>query len=296
MSRLRGVIDHANLYGYSRFQVTDDAQVTIGLSADDFRQDIGAIERRQINPKLGLVWKAAPQTTLRLAAFRTLKRTLAGSQTLEPTQVAGFTQFFDDVTGTDARGAGIAVDQAFGKRWFAGLSWSGRNLRVPLGIEDAAILRHNADWTERKGDAYLYWLPTERIAASAGIDYADLDRGNDTRFNPFTELRTLKTPFSVAYFEPNRYSARISATQVRQHGTFVDAANASTRSTGKERFWVTDLSFALMLPRRAGSIGIAVLNAFDRNFRYYQDIDPTKAAQRDFEPGRRVFLTLDLAL
>lgn len=292
----KGTIKHANLHSYYQLQATENTQLTLGLSADDFQEDISSVERHQINPKFGLVWKAAPQTTLRIAAFRTLRRALTGNQTLEPTQVAGFTQFFDDINGTDARGAGIAVDQSFSRRWFAGLSYSGRDLRVPDNGTETGTGSGNLRWDERKADAYLYWLMGSRVAASAAAEYAAFDRGRDTRHNPFTELRTLKTPFSLAYFEPNRFSARVTATQVRQRGTFVDIGDSLARTTGKERFWVTDLSLDLMLPKRIGSVGIAVLNAFDRKFHYFQDIDPTKPAQRDFEPGRRVFLKLDLAL
>jgi hypothetical protein len=46
--------------------------------------------------------KKSPGTTLRAAAFRVLKRTLITDQTLEPTQVAGFNQFFDDANLTEA--------------------------------------------------------------------------------------------------------------------------------------------------------------------------------------------------
>ena len=53
-------------------------------------------DTNQFNPKFGIIWNPFPGTTVRAAAFRVLKRTLITDQTLEPTQVAGFNQFFDD--------------------------------------------------------------------------------------------------------------------------------------------------------------------------------------------------------
>ena len=48
---------------------------------------------------------------MRGASFRTLKRTVISSQTIEPTQVAGFNQFFDGANGTDAWRHAIAIDR-----------------------------------------------------------------------------------------------------------------------------------------------------------------------------------------
>ena len=53
-------------------------------------------DKDQFNPKFGVIWNPVPNTTLRGAIFRTLTRTLVEAQTVEPTQVAGFNQFFDE--------------------------------------------------------------------------------------------------------------------------------------------------------------------------------------------------------
>ena len=58
------------------------------------------MEQNEINPKAGVTVRATDTTTLRAAAFRVLKRNFVASQTLEPTNVAGFNQFFNDINGT----------------------------------------------------------------------------------------------------------------------------------------------------------------------------------------------------
>ena len=70
---------------------------TLGVSADDFQAE--GIEARKINPKLGVQWNVTDDVRLRAAAFQVVKGPLSTNRTLEPTQVAGFNQFFDDDAG-----------------------------------------------------------------------------------------------------------------------------------------------------------------------------------------------------
>ena len=78
-----------------------------------------------------------PGTTVRAAAFRVLKRTLVTDQTLEPTQVAGFNQFYDDVNGATSWRYGLGLDQKFGRDVFAGAEISKRGLsRLRSSIPD----------------------------------------------------------------------------------------------------------------------------------------------------------------
>jgi outer membrane receptor protein involved in Fe transport len=73
---------------------------TVGASVDSLSGDSLAEDTTQFNPKFGVTWNPFAATTVRAAAFRTVRRTLITEQTLEPTQVAGFNQFFDDVNLT----------------------------------------------------------------------------------------------------------------------------------------------------------------------------------------------------
>ena len=77
--------------------------MSAGTSGDFFDSDSAETpDEDQFNPKFGITWNPVPDTTLRAAAFSVLKRTLITDQTLEPTQVAGFNQFYDDENTTDA--------------------------------------------------------------------------------------------------------------------------------------------------------------------------------------------------
>ena len=93
---------------YSQVNYPANLSVSIGLSVDFF--DGQLVDKNIVNPKLGLQYDLTPDTTLRAAVFRVLKRTLLENQTLEPTQVAGFNQFFDDPPATESIRYGVAID------------------------------------------------------------------------------------------------------------------------------------------------------------------------------------------
>ena len=103
---------HTNSYFYAYpLLLNGDLSFTLGASYDDLEDpDFGT---DGLNPKFGAVWDMAPDSTVRIAAFETLKRTLAADQTLEPTNIAGFNQFYDDFDATETKVYGIGFDQKF---------------------------------------------------------------------------------------------------------------------------------------------------------------------------------------
>jgi hypothetical protein len=99
--------NYNNAYLYSHIgRETQAARATIGFSLDDLRQ--GLLVRREACPKLGVSISSKTGTLLRAAAFKSVRRQLVSNQTLEPTQISGFNQFFDDVNGARAWRYGAA--------------------------------------------------------------------------------------------------------------------------------------------------------------------------------------------
>jgi hypothetical protein len=85
------------------------------------------------NPKVGLLWSPSDALTVRAAAYRVMKRRLVSEQGLEPTQVVGFNQYFDDENGDDrARrsGRGGCTALASGSH-----RWRGRRARSPRAAD-----------------------------------------------------------------------------------------------------------------------------------------------------------------
>ncbi|HEY6001163.1 MAG TPA: FecR domain-containing protein [bacterium] len=287
---------HANGYAYLLVNYLRNATATVGVSYDDVRSDAAEIyDRTQWNPKLGLTWNPAAGTTLRAAAFRVLKRTLVTEQTLEPTQVAGFNQFYDEINSTDYWTYGVGVDQKFTSRLYAGLEAERRNLKVPYEFSFPDGTPGRADWTEKTASAYACWAPHDWFSLTAGYQYEKLDRGFTGNLN-VAELETHRLPLAVNFFHPSGIGAGVKATWYDQKGTFLkpDAATPTpdNYAADSDRFWLVDAAVTYRLPLRHGTIVVGVQNLFDEEFKY-QDTDVNNPS---VQPGRTVFAKINLSL
>ena len=236
-------VQHANLYLYSNINVIENLTVTVGASGDFYEDE--DFDKDQLNPKFGITWTPAADTTVRAAAFSTVKRTLITNQTLEPTQVAGFNQFFDDANGSDSWCYGLGVDQKFGSDVYAGMEFFRRDLNVPYLFfppppappEPEAA---ESDWEESRFRAYLYWTPNKYLGLRAEYLYEEYDRSEDSVLN----LTTHRLPLGISYFHPSGFTVDFKGTYYDQTGDFVrqDAMDPTDSTPGDDQFWVFDLS------------------------------------------------------
>lgn len=293
--------EHAGVYIYSQMRLPQEVTLTLGGSADFLDGATSDEDRDQFNPKLGLTWNPVPATTLRAALFRTLRRPtvsrLNTEATLEPTQVAGFNQFFADAEGDAAWRYGLAVDQTFSPKLHGGAEWSARDLDVVFfnvpGLVPAVTRR---DWKEQIARAYLYWTPHPRISLSGELLYEWFDRdttGDLAGVEQFTELQTLRVPIGVRYFHPCGFKAAFTATYVDQDGDFTvpDDFGDVVIVPGEDQFWVVDASIGYRLPKRYGIVTLEAKNLFDEEFNF-QDTDP---ANPRIIPDRLILLSLTVS-
>jgi outer membrane receptor protein involved in Fe transport len=261
------------VYGYVSAEFPQALNWTLGASGDFL--DGTMEDKDQFNPKFGLTWTPFSGTTLRGAVFRTLQRTLISSQTIEPTQVAGFNQFFDDAEGVDAWRYGVAVDQKFSNALFGGMELSKRDLEVPFEDFQPPFFNpevREADWEEWLLRTYLNWTPHRWIALSAEYQYEDLDRDSDfVGDGLFTDLKTHRVPLGVNFFHPTGITTRLNATYVYQEGDFGDPFVGV--ESDDDRFWVVDAAVGYRLPKRYGFVSIEAKNILDEEFKF-QDTDP----------------------
>ena len=263
-------VRHTNLYSYVYAHIQRNLTLTLGGSGDFFDSDVpGAKVQNQFNPKFGITWSPFPATTVRGAVFRTLKRPLITDQTIEPTQVAGFNQFFDDVNATKSWRYGVAVDQKLSESIFGGIESSLRNMDVPFIATSASggLTQTEVDWNEKLLRLYLFWTPHRWLAFRTGYDWERLDR--DKRFaDGAKRVETNRVPLGVNVFHPSGFSASLQATYTHQHGLF-QRIGATTFESGKDHFWVVDAGIGYRLPDRYGSITIGATNLLDKDFRYF---------------------------
>jgi tetratricopeptide (TPR) repeat protein len=241
-------LQHVNAYAYADVNLLRNVTATLGLDFDSLRGDED-IDRDQVNPKFGITWTPFAGTTLRAAAFRVLKRTLITDQTLEPTQVAGFNQFFDDSDLTEAWRYGGAIDQKFTSSLFGGVEFSKRDLTVPnlLDVLDPFNpVNRDGHWNEYLGRAYLFWTPHPWLALRAQYLFERFERD---LIGP-TELDTQRVPLGIGFFHPSGLSASLTATHWDQDGTFTFFFDPSVPvRSGSDDFWTVDAAISYRLPK-----------------------------------------------
>jgi tetratricopeptide (TPR) repeat protein len=286
-SRDKYNVRQTNLYIYSLIKCPVNVIWTIGGSAD-FYEDL-SLERRELNPKIGLSWNILPDTTLRAAVFKTLKRPELSNQTIEPTQVAGFNQFFDDANGTKAWRYGIAIDEKFSQNVYGGLEFSGRDMKVPYSTYEGE--NKEDDWEEKIGHAYLLWAPCQWLTINGAYRYEEFQRGYAGGQEGIAELKTHRIPLKISVFHPFGFSAWLQAEYIKQEGEFMTYEPGEEMS-GEDDFWVFDTSIGYRFPKRLGLITIGVRNLFDQQF-HYQDMDPKNPT---IYPERFLFGRLTLAI
>jgi len=275
------------LYLYSLLHPHPTLTVTAGVSGAFV--DIGVTDRDQANPKVALTWTPLPGTAIRAAAFRTLTRTIPTAETLEPTQVAGFNQFFNDFLATEAWRYGAAVDQRLPFGVYVGGALTLRKLEVPFEeLIDTAFEPRFTRWQEELHRAYVYWAVAPRLAARAEYVYERLERDNPLGLG-VAGAGTHRVPLGLDLFGPAGLFARLTVTGVDQSGTFTDPFNNPSR--GRDTFWIADASVGYRLPRRLGVIAVEGRNLFGERFSY-QETDP---ANPSLAPERLLLVRLTLA-
>ncbi len=269
-----------NGYLYSQFNLGKKFDLTIGLSAD--ASDIDGTDANthiHLNPKFGLTWKPTLDTTARLAAFRTSKRKLATNQTLEPTQIAGFNQFFDDIEDAVSWRYGIGIDHRLFSNLFAGIELSTRDLDNPKAVS----------WREDVGRSYLYWAPHPWWSLSTDYFYEYLDhKGSFAEAFNFT--RTHRIQLGLTFVHPSGFTARLSPSFVYQKGEFFNFSTSSEARPGNDQFIVVGIMTGYRLPKRYGFLSIRIENLFDEHFNFQE----TDQKQPLFEKERRIIGGLTL--
>ena len=264
--------EHPRAYAYANVRTGEALTWTVGASYDNFKEDFdqSTFEESSFNPKLGVQWDASPELRFRAAAFQVMRPVLLSNRTLEPTQVAGFNQLFDDIHGTKSQRYGVALDWKATSAAKTGLELSKRYLDEPL------FDTSNGSWiteerTEEYYRLYLDWTPSPRLAVHSELvrDNYRSEKGIMTADANLPEkLVTWSLPVAVNYFDPSGFFAGLGATYVDQ---LVVRSSTATQADGDNSFIVVDASVGYRLAKRRGVLSLAVKNLFDTEFMYQDD-------------------------
>jgi len=255
--------DHDLGYFYSQLSLFDSLQLSLGGSYDQ-------LETRgyyvfKFNPKVGISWGTNSNTKLNLAYFETVKRPLLVQQVIEPSQINGFSQFYDESNGSTASNLAFSADVKNSKLSY-GASGLRRNVRIPQFESNA--FTSSQPRRETRIHAYINWL------ASANWSFTlnpEKEAFNNQAAGP-SRLYTTHVPLTAKYHSPNGVSTSYTINYVRQEVTLSSGSYNQTR----EDFVSADLHLNFKLDKRLGQIGISVTNLFEQNFNY-QDLNFIRA-------------------
>jgi hypothetical protein len=246
------------------------------------------------NPKFGILYQPFEGTTIRLAAFKVVKRPFLNQQTIEPTQVAGFNQFYDDFNMSDGWRYGAAINQKFTKTLFGGVEGSYRNVNMIFSDAlNSIVTQTNVnDWYQALG--YLNYAPHDWVALRLSYQYDQYSNSVPSQgWTSASQLFTSRVPLSVGFFHPSGLIANVTLTYWNQSGTFEPLNQpAGTRADGRDTFWLTDAMVGYRMPERYGLITVGVRNLFDQSFNYFN----TDWNNPIIQPDRLVFFKITLAL
>lgn len=278
-----------NGYLYSHWNAINNLSITFGLSHNAIKDPI--YETKQFNPKLGLKWDASSQTQLRLAAFRTLKRPITADQSIEPTQISGFNQFYDDPTAADAKNYGFALEHRTNNKLFTGIELTKRDLEVPY-LDTSGINKVLENQTEYSHRVYVYRTLNNTTTISAEYQYEEFDREIDNIENQPKKLVTHKLPLSLKVNYPSGWIGSLTTSYYDQD---IIQPTGTTPLNNKDNFWMTDLNVGYRFSKRLGTLNLEVRNLLDENFMFYDAafrIDTSKPASLYHE--RSIWLRLAL--
>ncbi len=281
-------IRHDNAYFYLNWEVGPHYHLLLGASYDDFSSRLLGSYRNP-NPKLGLAWQPNDGLLLRLSTFRQLRRSPFRIPSLEPTQILGFNQVYDNYAATDSRFTAAAIDYHSRHRLFAGIELLDRDSDVPaFGTDEDRTYRIGQ--RERSLRAYLNWLLPPNIALGSELllDSLAVDGAEDLW--AVEGIDEGRLDLSIRFHAPGGLFASARAIGVDQS---VISGGEKFRSA----FALLDAELGYRFSGSRGVVSVVVTNLFDRWFRYQdRNFYINEPIRSSLLPGRNVLLRLSLEL
>jgi tetratricopeptide (TPR) repeat protein len=256
---------HRHGYLYTNVNYPMPVTWTFGMSGDEFEEEGFSLER--LNGKFGVQVDVTRDIRLRGAAFSTVKPALTSNQTLEPTQVAGFNQLFDDIDGTKSTRYGIGADWRVLRSFNVGAEATWRYYEEPVNNATTGLLELE-DRREQLHRAYATWAVTPEVALIGELVYDRYWSEPGLDVNRPETVNTFSVPLGVRYFHHSGFFAGAGASFVHQT---VHRFAGSTLAQGTDDFTVVDAGVGYRFPRRRGVASLGVRNLFNNGFKYQDD-------------------------
>lgn len=251
-----------NAYALVNARLGEQIQLVSGLSFDDLKQ--GQLEVRRVNPKLGLMVTPSSRLSLRIAGFKSVKPALIADQTLEPSQILGFSQYSDDSNGSISRKVAAAIDAQISSSLKSGLEASRR--RFSFALEQLTNPRFE-EATENSFGTYLNWTPNNKTAVALSAFREELKLSVQDAIDGFTPSRvsTDSVTLGINLFWTSGFFCKFKVEHIRQNITNTTPILGEIENN---RFTLAGIAFGYRLPNRRGVFTLEANNLFDKRFNY----------------------------
>jgi outer membrane receptor protein involved in Fe transport len=271
--------DQENGYIYTNLFFPKNVTWTFGASYTSYAQQ--TLDVDEFSPKLGFQWDVTEDFRLRFATFEAVKPALVVDQTIEPTQIAGFNQFFDDANGTKAKRYGIGLDFRLTDALYAGVEASRRNIDFPRNIARAASLLPEREEIIR---SYLYWTPHLHWALSAEYQWDKFESKEGSSFGRPRKVETTIVPLTIRYFDPSGFFGGFGVTFIDHK--FIEKPPSELT----DDFVLFDTAVGYRFPKQRGIMSLEVRNLFDEEFNFRDDrFRSVRTRNPRFIPDRAIF-------
>ncbi|MCU7929044.1 MAG: FecR domain-containing protein [Candidatus Thiodiazotropha sp. (ex Dulcina madagascariensis)] len=299
-------VSQTRLYGHFYYDASKVLSLMGGLSFIK-EKNIDDDSLNKVYPKVGLQVSPTTNGEIRLAAFRNRVSVILPSlyETLEPTQIFGFNQLYDDIELTDSWNYAVEYDYRFRHNLHAGISSVYREQETDIEVVDVSVQPPSAstqtlEYDEMNASFWLNWTASSRWAL--GIEYSydrnnlakGIQNSNTNILAPdgILKLETHKVPASISFFHPLGFSTKLTATYYNQEGKFINKTGMVTQQ-GDDRGVIADLVFNYRFPKRRGSISLGINNLFDKPLNFedrssYDINSPESSASPSSFTGERV--------
>ncbi len=285
-------VRQVNSYFYVNLLPWKWIDLTLGASYDQYEDRPVKIDG--VHPKLGVRVSVAHGLSIRLAYFESLKRQLVVDQTIEPTQIVGFNQLYDDVNGSEIRTMGAALDYNWSSRLLITSEWQQRRVDIRTGLFGGGL---ELIPTQRLYEESVHldgsYLLSPQLSLLAGASYETF-KWEPGFFVPSpTRVRTSTVKLGARVFLPAGFYAFAQVNYVDQ---LVRRLEGVTVPSGQDSFIVVDGLIGYRFPKRLGSLTIEARNIFNEKF-FYQDENfrSTETRPSPYIPSREIWLRAALS-
>ena len=253
--------EEKNAYMYYHNSVTDNLDLTLGVGYS--QQRVAQNENKKWQPKIGFDWALSTKTSLRAAYYKSLKRFLVADQSIEPTQIVGFNQLFDDTNGTESERLGIALNLKPTKDIALSMEATRRNVDFVIDVQ-----------TDKREETIVnlsaFWTISNRLSLATDIifDLYNNSQPLNDFANAITSLKTVRVPVQVTYFLNHSIYFSVKTLFLRQD---LERVDMSDLPSGKTDSIIGDLTMGITFADGNGTLTAALTNITDTNFRYQDD-------------------------